>query len=74
MILRSDTIGPHGEMQMKLVHRRGSYFVQAKHDSMPTLIGFRRIICDNPDQAERQYCRSVEASSAELVAADRVSA
>ena len=69
-ILRTDIIGAHGEMQMRLVQRRGSFFVQAKHEAQPAIIGFRRINCDNPEQAERSYCRSMEASSAELVSAE----
>lgn len=68
-IIRTDVIGPQGEMQMQPVVRRGTYFVQAKHSYMPDLIGFRRINCENYGQAERSYFRSVEASTAELEAA-----
>jgi hypothetical protein len=71
-ILRTDFIGPHGEMQMRLVQRRGSYFVQARHETQPVIVGFRRINCSNMEQAERSYCRSMEASRAELVAAGDV--
>jgi hypothetical protein len=66
--IRTDVIGPQGEMQMKLMIRRGSYFVQAKHVCMPGIIGFRRINCQDFAQAERSYFRSVEASTAELTA------
>jgi hypothetical protein len=68
IILRTDHLGIDGEMTMRLIRCRGGYFVQATHESMPFLVGFRRIICENPEQAERSYCRSVEASSAELMA------
>jgi hypothetical protein len=53
---------------MKLMIRRGSYFVQAEHVCMPGIIGFRRINCQDFAQAERSYFRSVEASTAELTA------
>ena len=72
-IIRTDVIGPQGEMRMQLVVRRGTYFVQAKHSYMPDLIGFRRINCEDYGQAERPYFRSVEASTAELVAAGGLS-
>lgn len=68
-IIRTDIIGPQGEMQMRLMIRSGTYFVTGKHDAMPDLIGFRRINCEDYAQAERSYFRSVEASSAELAAA-----
>ncbi len=71
--IRTDIIGPQGEMQMKLMIRRGYYFVQAKHDCMPKIIGFRRINCQDFIQAERSYYRSVEASRAELMADSAVS-
>lgn len=68
-IIRTDVIGPRGEMQMRLHVRAGTYFVQANHSFMPEIVGFRRINCENYEQAERSYFRSVEASTAELTAA-----
>lgn len=67
-VIRQDTIGADCEMQMKLVHQRNSYFVQSKHSSLPFLVGFRRINCEDRAQAERAYERGLQASSAALMA------
>lgn len=67
-IIRQDYLGAEREMQMKLVHQRNSYFVQSSHSSLPFLVGFRRINCENLAQAERAYERGVQASSAALMA------
>jgi hypothetical protein len=69
MIIRTDIIGPRREMQMWLMRRRGSYFVKATHEAMPGLIGFRRINCEDQEQAARSYLRSVEVSTTELMSA-----
>jgi len=65
-IIRSNIIGPSGEMQMRLIRKHGVFVIHAKHDARPGLIGFRRLLCDDEEQAVRVYEKGVASSSAEL--------